>query len=140
MYKPNNPLSKFKKYASVYYERGITNAGMNYLEQADENRFLSQSGFDFFPVMAPRWEVTGEDAYGTDCPGMVAIGDIKQLQVGEKMSAQAIEKMVKPPMIAPVSLKNQKRQSFQVILHTLMFEMECKDFVQHMKLTSTSLP
>lgn len=108
MYKPNNPLAKFKKYASVYYERGVTSAGLNYLEAADENRFLGQSGFDFFPVMAPRWEVTGEDAYGTDCPGMVGIGDIKQLQVGEKMSAQAIEKMVKPPMIAPVSLKNQK--------------------------------
>lgn len=58
--------------------------------------------------MAPRWEVAGEDSYGTDCPGMMSLGDNKQLQVGEKMSAQAVEKMIKPPMIGPTSLRQQK--------------------------------
>jgi hypothetical protein len=52
--------------------------------------------------------VTGEDAYGTECPGMVAIGDIKQLQHGEKMHGKALDKMVDPAMVAPISLQNSK--------------------------------
>jgi len=39
---------------------------------------------------------------------MVALGDIKQLQLGEKRSVQALEKMVNPPMVAPNSMKNAK--------------------------------
>ena len=108
MYRPGNPLSQYKKYASVYYERGISTGGSSYLTGDDMGKILSEKGYDFFPIMAPRWEVSGEDAYGTDCPGMMALGDNKQLQVGEKMSAQAVEKMIKPPMIGPTSLRQQK--------------------------------
>jgi hypothetical protein len=50
---------------------------------------------------SPRWSVTGEDAWGTDCPGMIALGDIKQLQLGEKRGMQAIEKSINPPMVGP---------------------------------------
>lgn len=109
-YDPNKLDSKYKKYISVYYEQGF--AGHNtqgyYSTGIDDNKFLSEKGYDFFPVLCPRWEITGEDVYGTDCPGMTAIGDIKQLQTGEKRSLQAIEKMINPPMIAPTSLRNAK--------------------------------
>ena len=100
--------AKFKKYVSCYYESGggNTNAyNQNYLY---DDRFLSESGYDYFPILCPRWEVTGEDVYGTDCPGMTALGDIKQLQTGEKRSAQAIDKMVNPPMTGPTSLRSAK--------------------------------
>jgi len=70
--------------------------------------FLEKSGFDDFPVLAPRWEVTGEDIYGTNCPGMMALGDIKQLQLGEKRGMQAIDKMVSPPMVGPTSMRASK--------------------------------
>ncbi len=93
--------SKFKKFISCYYEKGSAS-------NHDEDRFLSEKGYDFFPVLAPRWEVTGEDVYGTDCPGMTALGDVKALQLMHKRKAQAIEKMINPPMIAPLSLRNQK--------------------------------
>lgn len=99
--------SKFKKYKSVYYELG-TNSGTNYLSYEDDGKLLSEKGYDFFPVMCPRWEVSGEDVYGTDCPGMVSLGDIKQLQLGEKRAAQAIEKQINPPMVGPTHLKNAK--------------------------------
>jgi hypothetical protein len=73
---------------------------------ADEQaKMLRESGYDYFPVLAPRWEVSGEDVYGTSCPGMETLGDIRQLQLGEKRGAQAIEKMVNPPMVAPTALK-----------------------------------
>jgi len=67
---------------------------------------LRKAGYDYFPVLAPRWEISGEDVYGTSCPGMDSLGDIKQLQIGERRGAQAIEKMVNPPMTGPTSLKN----------------------------------
>lgn len=109
--KPNpdhNPKlleSKYKAFASYYYERGSGKASS---QASGSEKFLSEKGYDYFPVLAPRWEVSGEDIYGTNCPGMTALGDIKQLQLGEKRSAQAIEKMINPPMVGPTSLKNAK--------------------------------
>lgn len=113
-YIPDRLEAKYKKYASCYYERGSygvsgsQNIDTQHIGGLDTNVFLKESGYDFFPVLCPRWEVTGEDVYGTDCPGMTALPDIKQLQTGEKRLAQAIEKMVNPPMTAPTSLKNSK--------------------------------
>jgi hypothetical protein len=96
-YNEGKMLAKFKRYASVYWEVG-----------ADENEgMLSESGFDEFPIMAPRWSITGEDVYGTS-PGMDALGDIKQLQAMQRRMIQAIDKMVNPPMTAPMSLRGQK--------------------------------
>lgn len=95
---PNKLEAKFKPYVSLYCERGAMDQGL----------FLRESGFDDFPVLAPRWETTGEDVYGTNCPGMVALGDIMQLQLGERRSMQAIEKMVNPPMVGPTSMRNSK--------------------------------
>lgn len=95
--------SKFKKYLSCYYE-----SGNGYDLSAAFDSYLSEKGYDYFPILAPRWEVTGEDVYGTDCPGMSALGDIKQLQSQEKRISQALEKMVNPPMVASPELRNQK--------------------------------
>jgi len=102
--------SKHKKYSSCYYEKGASGGkGGTYASGAnDEDKALRESGYDYFPVLCPRWEVTGEDVYGTECPGMVALGDIRALQVMQKKKAQAIEKMVNPPMVGPTSMKNSK--------------------------------
>jgi len=98
---------KEKKFSSCYYERGsYSTKGGSYMK--DDNKFLREAGYDFFPVLAPRWEVVGEDVYATDCPGMIGLGDVKQLQVVEKRINQAIEKMVNPPMVGPTSMKNSK--------------------------------
>ena len=105
-YDANKLESKFRKYESVYYESGAVDGQASQLHTTIEiDKFLQESGFDFFPVLVPRWEITGEDVYGTDCPGMTALGDIKQLQLGEKRGMQAIEKMVNPPMTGPSSLR-----------------------------------
>jgi len=107
-YNPRKKLSKYKKYRSVYYERGVipSATGLNYTTAVDD-KLLSDKGYDFFPVLCPRWKVTGEDVYGTMCPGMSSLGDVRQLQLGERRSSQAIDKMVSPPMQGPPSLKNQ---------------------------------
>ena len=100
--------SKYKKYLSCYYERGISGQNnRNYMNGPNDDTYLSEKGYDLFPILCPRWEITGEDVYGTDCPGMTALGDIKQLQLGERRAAQAIEKMIKPAMTGPTSMMNR---------------------------------
>lgn len=96
----NNPLAKYKAYRSVYYE-----AAGNTRNSVD--KFLRESGFDDFPILAPRWDVTAEDVYATDCPGITALGDTKTLQLAERRKYQAIDKIVNPPLQGPSSLKNK---------------------------------
>lgn len=104
-YDPNKALSRYKKYTSIYYERGTT---VNQSAGEQQNLILRQEGFDEFPGFGVRWEVTGEDVYGTDWPGATALGDIRQLQYGEKKSAQAIDLLVRPPMAGPTALRASK--------------------------------
>jgi hypothetical protein len=105
-YVPNSGSNKQKKFSSCYYERGTSGSGSHISSQ--DNTFLRESGYDYFPVLCPRWEVTGPDVYGTNCPGMEALGDIKQLQLGEKRVMQAVDKMINPPMVGPSILRTQK--------------------------------
>lgn len=105
-YNPNMLHARFKRFSSDYYERGMATGGataMNF----DDDRFLRRSGFDWFPILAPRWETNAEDTYGTSCPGMDVLGDTKQLQIGERLKMRAIEKMVNPPLVGPNVLKSQ---------------------------------
>lgn len=88
--------SKNKPIKSVYFEVG-----------GDKDKLLRESGFDEFPIMAPRWEVNGEDVYGSSCPGMIALGQVKALQLEQKRKSQLIDKATNPPMVGPSSLKTQ---------------------------------
>jgi len=98
-----SPLAKHKRFRSVYYEKSTS--------RQESKQFLRESGFDEFPILAPRWDVSGEDVYASDCPGMTAIGDAKSLQLAERRGAQAVDKVVTPPMQAPSSLRNKLSQS-----------------------------
>lgn len=66
---------------------------------------LEESGFQENPIIAPAWQLAGYDNYGLS-PGMVALGDIKMLQAEQKRKLEAIDKMVRPPMTGPTSMKN----------------------------------
>ena len=78
-----------------------------YLEQGGENdEMLFVGGYKTFPAYIPRWDVLPGDIYGRS-PGMDALGDVKQLQQQQKRKAQAIDKMVNPPMTAPTSLRGK---------------------------------
>lgn len=67
---------------------------------------LRKRGFHESPAVICRWDLVSNDAYGRS-PGMDALPDIKQLQLETKRLSQGIDKMVNPPMIADVQLKNQ---------------------------------
>lgn len=110
-YDPNALESKYKKYSSCYYENAIGGSSGGNISNSpvfSDNKWLKESGYDYFPILCPRWSVTGEDVYGTDGPGAIAIGDTKALQIMHKRKAQAIEKQINPPMNAPGHMKNAK--------------------------------
>jgi len=67
---------------------------------------LSVRGFTTKPFISPRWATTSNDAYGRS-PGMDALPDILQLHTMTVRQAEAIDKLVRPPMLASVTLKNQ---------------------------------
>lgn len=90
--------AKNMPWKSVYYEKG-----------GDPDKALRESGYKKFPVLAPRWDVAGGDIYGNS-PGMVALGDIKQLQQEQLRKSQGIDYMSNPPLQVPTSLKNRDLQ------------------------------
>ena len=85
--------AKHKRVRSVWWMEGM---------EADE--WLSDSGFDTMPLIAPRWAVIGEDSYGVG-PGFDALGDSKALQLLQKRKMTVYEKYVNPPLQAPSALR-----------------------------------
>lgn len=94
---PNRLEARFLPWASCHFETG-----------GPDDRTLRESGFRTFPIVAPRWDITGEDTYGTDCPGMTALGDVKGLQIEQRDKAKAIKKMIDPPVAGSPELRTQK--------------------------------
>ncbi|MBS0520521.1 MAG: hypothetical protein JSR90_17630 [Proteobacteria bacterium] len=92
----NGTVARRLPFRSVWFERG----------QQGERSLLRVSGYSEFPCMAPRWEVTGSDTWGSG-PGWIALGDAQQLQVQQRRKIEAIDKQVKPPMVGPPSLRNE---------------------------------
>ena len=87
-------VPKGMKYREYYWEEG---------ETAD---ILEVRGFHELPGLFPRWEVSGNDSYGTS-PAMDALGDVIQLQHETKKKAQGLDKMVSPPVVADIQLQHR---------------------------------
>lgn len=71
---------------------------------------LSIRGFVDSPFTAARWATQSNDAYGRS-PGMDVLPDVIQLQVMTVRLSEAIEKQVRPPLIADMTMKNQPSSS-----------------------------
>ena len=87
---PDKIDPKYKRYSSLYYEKGAT----------DAQGFLLETGMDRFRVLCHRWEVSGEDVYPVSCPGRVCIGDVKSLQHRQKKVWNALDQEINPAMMA----------------------------------------
>lgn len=94
---PDSPWAKDKEFVSVYYESA-----------SKEEKFLSKSGFDKFPYAVFESEVNGEDVYPSECPGINALPDVKQLMSMVIDEGKALKKMISPTYKGPASLKNKK--------------------------------
>ncbi len=97
-------LPDHKPWISVWYEMGSFG---NEKQSKGNFGLLRKSGYWECPAVASRWDVVGEDFYGIS-PGMDALGDTMGLQLLQKRKQEAIDKMVKPPLLASPALINQK--------------------------------
>jgi hypothetical protein len=93
-YSPDKVGPRGKRFCSDWWEAS----------ESGTELFLRQSGFAQFPVLCPRWSCTGDDVYGHG-PGHDALGDCRALQQLERRAAQAVDKIVTPPMAAPTAAR-----------------------------------
>jgi len=92
------------KYREVYWEWGGSASPQGGANNVPA--FLSKRGFYESPSIVGRWDLVSNDPYGRS-PGMDALPDQMQIQLETRRKAQAIDKMVNPPLVADVQLKNQ---------------------------------
>lgn len=109
MIEPNSEPRRFGipekfKWREVYFEWGGSASQQG--GSSGVRGILRKRGFYEKPFSAYRWDLVSNDAYGRS-PGMDALPDVKQLQLESRRKAQAIDKMVNPPMVADIQLKNQ---------------------------------
>jgi len=78
-------------------------------EKSADSNVLSFKGYEEFPILVPRWDLNSGDVYASSSPGMDALGDAKQLQLHEKRSSEAVEKMVRPSMVADPTMRNKHK-------------------------------
>ena len=72
----------------------------------NDGELLAHAGFQEKPGAWPRWEPVANDDYGTS-PAMDALPDIIQLQHEVLRKGQAIDKMVKPPVVIEGFMANR---------------------------------
>lgn len=92
---PKPLVPKMFAYREIYWEKA-----------APCGTVLSAKGFREMPGLFPRWEITGNDSYGTS-PGMDALGDVIQLQHETKRKGQSLDYMVRPPMVMDIQLQHR---------------------------------
>jgi len=61
---------------------------------------LSVSGFAEWPVVPPRWNVISNNIYGTECPGMVELGNIQMVYDMLNDELTGVKKVIDPPLIS----------------------------------------
>jgi len=61
---------------------------------------LRESGFDFFPILAPRWIKRAGEEYGRS-PAMTALPDANLLNEQMRTDLRARQKVVDPPLLVP---------------------------------------
>jgi len=84
-------------FASVYWIEGDRQA----------NRFAEARGYDYNPIIAPRWDTPTGSVYGLGL-GEKALPDAKELQMLEKAKLEIVAQEKNPPMAVPESLRGQR--------------------------------
>jgi hypothetical protein len=84
---PKKKDAKNMEYASVYIE-------------VDSKEQISESGFNEFPYVVPRYLKASFEIYGRS-PAMTALPDVKMLNEMCKTTIKAAQKQVDPPLLVP---------------------------------------
>lgn len=110
-YEEGSPLGKRKRFSDCWWEIGNSSTSKSYLG-SDYQDYITESGYDAFPVLVGQWSSCEGDVYPTEYPGSECLGDNKSLQIGEKRMWQGIEKLVNPHWLAPANLKGDLDDGF----------------------------
>lgn len=90
-----------RKLKEMRKKRGAKNMPYaSYYVLEDGCDILSESGYEEFPAMIPRWDVDDEEEYGRS-PGMDALAGVKLLNELCKIDLKAMQKVADPPLQAP---------------------------------------
>jgi len=104
----DNPYEQINLIHAVYerQERDVTKVTADnkpfasiYIEP-EEKIVLSESGFDEFPYMVPRWSKVAGEIYGRS-PSMTSLPDIKMVNAMMKTIIKAAQKITDPPLLVP---------------------------------------
>lgn len=82
------------RFKSCYYEAG----------RAIDDKLLAEEGFQRFAAVAARWDVNGNDVYGTG-PGHDALHDMKEANFFKSRRALAVDYQTNPPLQVPAALR-----------------------------------
>ncbi len=83
-------------YRAAYWEDGL-----------QDDSYLMLGGYEEFPILAPRWDITTTaDTMGKG-PGWKALGDVKMLQKLQKNKLIALDKQTNPPLQADASVDGE---------------------------------
>jgi hypothetical protein len=65
----------------------------------DDKCVVSEGGYHEFPFMVPRWSTSARQVYG-DSPALLAMADVRVLNLMSKITISAAQKTVDPPLLA----------------------------------------
>lgn len=94
---PDGLLKSNAPWREVFWEVG-----------GDDGKYLAIRPMYEWPCVTPRWEVLGNDSYGTS-PAMDALSDVQQLQNMLLERANGLAKAIRPPMIVDQQLRNRPK-------------------------------
>lgn len=98
-HRPGSRQAGDMAWRSVWFERAAP-------VSETEERWLRESGFHEFPLLAARWSVRGNETYGRPNT-LKCLADAERLQRLEERGAEVTEKMVRPPMQGPESSRGR---------------------------------
>jgi hypothetical protein len=82
------------------YENNINKPFTSCYVHEDTGFLLSESGFNDFPFVVPRYLKASNEIYGRS-PAMNALPDVKMLNTMSKVSIKAAQKQIDPPLMVP---------------------------------------
>lgn len=85
------------RWRSVYWEIATS-----------EGKYLAMDPLYEWPTVTPRWELLGDDSYGTS-PAMDALADTIELQNLLLERAKGLAKQISPPLIVDQQLRNRPK-------------------------------
>lgn len=93
------PRERRRRFGQHYF------ASMYWLDgEAEAEALLATRGFDYNPIIAPRWSQPTASAYGLGL-GQIALPDAKELQSLEQAKMCLVANEVDPPMAVPESMR-----------------------------------